>query len=55
MPLIGGIVTGVNSFRVTPYNEWCPFSLVFLPIYEKQAKDRDSKFIQILLDGAVSA
>lgn len=33
------------------YASWCPFSLGFLPIYEKHAAGRDSHFVRMTLDG----
>jgi len=33
------------------YASWCPFSLAFLPVYEKQAEGGDAEFVRITLDG----
>ncbi|MDH4196988.1 MAG: thioredoxin family protein [Candidatus Aminicenantes bacterium] len=33
------------------YASWCPFSLAFLPVYEKHAEGGDAEFVRILLDG----
>jgi thioredoxin-like negative regulator of GroEL len=34
------------------YAAWCPFSMAFLPVYEKHAAGRDREFVRILLDGS---
>ena len=33
------------------YASWCPFSLGFLPIYEKHAAGRERDFVRMTLDG----
>jgi len=33
------------------YAAWCPFSMAFLPVYEKQAAGRERNFVRITLDG----
>ena len=33
------------------YASWCPFSMAFLPIYEKHAHGREKDFVRIVLDG----
>jgi thiol-disulfide isomerase/thioredoxin len=33
------------------YASWCPFSLGFLPTYEKHAAGREDRFCRITLDG----
>jgi len=33
------------------YASWCPFSLKFLPIYEKHAGCREQRFFRMTLDG----
>lgn len=33
------------------YASWCPFSLGFLPIYEKHAAGREQRFVRMTLDG----
>jgi len=33
------------------YASWCPFSLAFLPIYEKHAAAGDKPFVRMTLDG----
>ena len=33
------------------YASWCPFSLAFLPVYEKHAAGRETEFARILLEG----
>jgi len=33
------------------YAPWCPFSLAFLPVFEKHAAGRDADFVRVLLDG----
>jgi thioredoxin-like negative regulator of GroEL len=33
------------------YASWCPFSLGFLPIYEKHAAGREQHFVRITLNG----
>lgn len=33
------------------YASWCPFSLAFLPIYEKHAAVRDQSFVRMILEG----
>ena len=33
------------------YASWCPFSLAFLPVYEKRAGAGDAEFVRVLLDG----
>ena len=33
------------------YASWCPFSMGFLPVYEKHAAGRDERFCRITLDG----
>ncbi len=33
------------------YASWCPFSLAFLPVYEKRAEGGEAEFIRIVLDG----
>jgi len=33
------------------YASWCPFSLGFLPIYEKHAAGRERRFVRMTLDG----
>jgi len=33
------------------YASWCPFSLGFLPIYEKHAAGREPLFVRMTLDG----
>jgi thiol-disulfide isomerase/thioredoxin len=45
------VIRSEDGVFVLFYASWCPFSMAFLPIYEKKAKSRDSKFIRILLDG----
>ena len=32
------------------YAEWCPFSRMFLPVFEKMAKDKKGNFCRILAD-----
>jgi thiol-disulfide isomerase/thioredoxin len=32
------------------YASWCPFSLLFLPIFEQQAKAQEQNFIRIIID-----
>jgi len=33
------------------YASWCPFSLGFLPVYEKHAAGREDRFCRVTLDG----
>lgn len=33
------------------YAPWCPFSVAFLPVYEKHARGREKEFFRIVLDG----
>ena len=33
------------------YASWCPFSMAFLPVYEKHAQGGDREFVRIVLDG----
>ena len=33
------------------YASWCPFSLAFIPVYEKHANDREKEFVRIILEG----
>jgi thiol-disulfide isomerase/thioredoxin len=33
------------------YASWCPFSMAFLPVYEKHADGREERFIRVVLDG----
>jgi thiol-disulfide isomerase/thioredoxin len=33
------------------YASWCPFSMGFLPIYEKHAAGREPHFVRMTLDG----
>jgi len=33
------------------YAAWCPFSMAFLPVYEKYADGREKEFVRIVLDG----
>jgi thiol-disulfide isomerase/thioredoxin len=33
------------------YATWCPFSMAFLPAYEKQAAGRERYFLQMTLNG----
>ncbi len=33
------------------YASWCPFSLGFLPVYEKHASGREQRFVRVTLDG----
>jgi len=33
------------------YASWCPFSLAFLPIYEKYAKGPGGEFVRVPLEG----
>ena len=33
------------------YASWCPFSLAFIPVYEKHANDREKEFVRIVLEG----
>ena len=33
------------------YASWCPFSIGFLPIYEKHAAGREQHFVRMTLDG----
>jgi len=33
------------------YAPWCPFSMAFLPVYEKHAAGRDREFVRVVLDG----
>jgi len=33
------------------YAAWCPFSMAFLPVYEKQAAGREKDFVRVVLDG----
>jgi len=45
-------VTGSgNEVFVLFYASWCPFSLAFLPIFEKRAEGGGTEFVRILLDG----
>jgi thiol-disulfide isomerase/thioredoxin len=45
------IVKSGNGVFVLFYASWCPFSLAFLPIYEKYARGRDEEFVRIGLEG----
>ncbi len=33
------------------YAAWCPFSMAFLPVYEKHAAGREKEFVRIAIDG----
>ena len=33
------------------YASWCPFSMAFLPIYERHADGREKEFVRVVLDG----
>jgi thioredoxin-like negative regulator of GroEL len=33
------------------YASWCPFSLAFLPVYEKHAGAGNKPFVRMMLDG----
>lgn len=33
------------------YASWCPFSLAFLPVFERQAAGREDRFCRMTLDG----
>ena len=33
------------------YASWCPFSMAFLPVYEKHATGREREFVRVVLDG----
>jgi len=33
------------------YASWCPFSMAFLPVFEKHASGREDKFARVVLDG----
>lgn len=33
------------------YASWCPFSMAFLPVYEKQAAGREREFVRVVLEG----
>jgi hypothetical protein len=45
------IVKSGDGVFVLFYASWCPFSLAFLPVYEKHAGGREEKFIRVLLAG----
>lgn len=40
-----------DRFFVLFYASWCPFSLAFLPIYEKHATVREPRFVRMILEG----
>jgi thiol-disulfide isomerase/thioredoxin len=42
--------TGGRVF-VLFYASWCPFSMAFLPVYEKHADGREKEFVRVVLDG----
>jgi thiol-disulfide isomerase/thioredoxin len=44
------IVKAGDDVFVLFYASWCPFSQRFLPVYEKLARDREHKFVRILVD-----
>ena len=33
------------------YAAWCPFSMAFLPVYEKYSAGREVEFVRVVLDG----
>lgn len=45
------IVASGDGVFVLFYAPWCPFSLAFLPVYEKHARGRDKEFVRVPLDG----
>jgi thiol-disulfide isomerase/thioredoxin len=45
------VIRSGDGVFVLFYATWCPFSLAFLPIYEKCARGRDREFVRITLEG----
>jgi thiol-disulfide isomerase/thioredoxin len=45
------IINSGNGVFVLFYASWCPFSLAFLPIYEKCAKGRVGEFVRVPIEG----
>jgi thiol-disulfide isomerase/thioredoxin len=45
------VIRSGDGVFVLFYATWCPFSLTFLPIYEKCARGRDREFVRITLEG----
>jgi thioredoxin-like negative regulator of GroEL len=45
------VLGSADGVFVLFYAGWCPFSLAFLPIYEKHAAGGDRPFVRMLLEG----
>jgi thiol-disulfide isomerase/thioredoxin len=45
------LLKSTDRIFVLFYASWCPFSLGFLPIYEKHAAVRDPHFVRMILEG----
>lgn len=45
------IVGSADRVFVLFYAAWCPFSMAFLPDYERQAEGRDRHFARMTVDG----
>jgi thiol-disulfide isomerase/thioredoxin len=45
------IVGSGDGVFVLFYASWCPFSMAFLPIYERHADGREKEFVRVVLDG----
>jgi len=50
-PEVREVTASGDGVFVLFYASWCPFSLAFLPVYEKHARGRDGEFVRIALDG----
>jgi thiol-disulfide isomerase/thioredoxin len=45
------IVGSGDGLFVLFYASWCPFSMAFLPVYERHADGREKEFVRVVLDG----
>lgn len=43
-------IKAMDKAMVLFYASWCPFSKRFLPVFEKQAKDKASNYLRVMVD-----
>jgi thioredoxin-like negative regulator of GroEL len=48
---IRDITKAADGVFVLFYASWCPFSLAFLPVFEKHAAGREAEFVRVLVEG----
>jgi thiol-disulfide isomerase/thioredoxin len=48
---LADLVRTKDGVFVLFYASWCPFSMGFLPVFEKHAADQDERFCRMTLDG----